>query len=323
MQDLNDLYYFAMVVEHGGFGAAGRAIGVPKSRLSRRIALMEERLGVRLMQRTTRRTVLTEVGQHFYLHCQAVLSEAEAAEETIARARAEPRGLVRISCPELLAKNLLAPLLPRFLAAHPQVRIQLESTNRRVDLVEEGIDIAIRVRNVIEDRANQVARTLGHGRMVLAASPALLARTGEPQTPWDLMRMPCLTMSHSDGRARWALLDPDGHEITLQIDQPTLMTDDLVVLTAAASHGIGVALLPRLVCQQALASGQLRELLPSYRIPWGILHLVFPTRRGLVPAVRRLIDFLVDEMIGDDQESFLLPGPSTAGALAEQPDRAV
>ncbi|TDR80717.1 LysR substrate-binding domain-containing protein [Paludibacterium purpuratum] len=296
MQDLNDLFYFAKVVEHGGFMAAGRALGIPKSRLSRRIAELEERLGVRLLQRTTRRLSLTEVGSQYYQHCQAVLSEAEAAEETIARVQAEPRGLVRISCPELLAKMLLAPLLPRFLAAHPQVRIQLDAANRRVDLIEEGIDIAIRVRNVIEDSANQVARTLRVSRLVLVASPALLAELGPPRVPMDLLRYPCLTMSRPDGRGQWVLLDGDGHEIRLQIDTPRLMTDDLIVLAEAAANGMGVALLPSLACRPFLADGRLQELLPDCQAPWGILHLVYPSRRGLIPAVRHLIDFLASEV---------------------------
>ena len=313
MQDLNDLYFFAKVVEHGGFMAASRAIGIPKSRLSRRIAELEERLGVRLLQRTTRRLSLTEVGGLFYQHCQAMLGEAEAAEETIARAQAEPRGLVRISCPELLAKTLLAPVLARFMHAHPQVRVQLEATNRRVDLIEESIDIAIRVRNVIEDRANQVARTIGIGRMALVASPALVAREGAPRMPSDLLRYPCLTMSRPDGRGQWVLLDGDGHETTLQIDAPRLMTDDLVVLNEAACQGVGVAMLPRLVCTTALDDGRLVELLPDCQIPWGIMHLVFPSRRGLVPAVRLLIDRLVEAMPAESGGLYRSP----AARLAE------
>jgi len=164
MQDLNDLFYFAKVVECGGFMAAGRKFGLPKSRLSRRVAELESRLGVRLLQRTTRKLALTEVGASYYEHCRAVLAEAEAAEETILRATAEPRGLVRVSCPEMVAKSLLGPALPRFLAANPQVRIWLDTTGRRVDLIEEGIDVALRVRSVIEESASLVARSLGVGR---------------------------------------------------------------------------------------------------------------------------------------------------------------
>jgi len=323
MQDLNDLFYFAKVIEHGGFMAASRVIGIPKSRLSRRIAELEERLGVRLIQRTTRRLALTEVGSHFYQHCQAVLSEAEAAEETIARARAEPRGLVRISCPELVAKTLLGPLLPRFMQTHPLVRIQLEATNRRVDLIEEGFDIAIRVRQVIEDSANQVARPIGQGRMVLVASPSLLQQLGAPQNAGELTSYPWLTMSRADGRGLWSLLDADGHEITLHVEVPRLMTDDLVVLTQAASQGLGIAQLPRLVCQEALNRGELVELLPDYQIPWGIMHLVFPTRRGLVPAVRQLIDYLTEEMLALSNGAYQSVGSCENNLALEKPSSAV
>ncbi|WP_230370116.1 LysR family transcriptional regulator [Paludibacterium denitrificans] len=195
MPDLNDLLYFAKVVEHGGFMAASRVLGIPKSRLSRRVAELEERLGVRLLQRTTRRLALTDVGNSYYAHCQAMLAEAEAAEDAIARITAEPRGLVRVSCPELLANTLLSPILPRFMAAHPQVRIWLEATNRRVDLIEEGIDVAIRVRHVIDDSANLVVRQLGISRVILVASPTLLGNAPLPQHPTELGTLPVLTMS--------------------------------------------------------------------------------------------------------------------------------
>lgn len=297
MQDLNDLFYFAKVVECGGFMAAGRKLGVPKSRLSRRVAELEARLGVRLLQRTTRKLALTEVGGNYYEHCRAMLAEAEAAEEAILRATAEPRGLVRVSCPEMIAKSLIGPILPRFLAEHPQVRIVLDATGRRVDLIEEGIDVALRVRLVIEESASLVARRLGMARGYLVASPALLAEHGVPKTPADLPRYPLLTMSRPDGRGLVPLLDGEGHEYSVWVDAPRLMTDDLVVLTQAAVAGMGVVALPVLVCQEELADGRLVPILPDYQIPGGILHMVFPTRRHLVPAVRAFIDFLVEEAV--------------------------
>ncbi len=144
--DLNDLFYFAMVVEHGGFSQAGRALAMPKSKLSRRIALLEERLGVRLIQRSTRRFSVTEVGQDYYRHCKAMLVEAEAAEEAIAMSRAEPRGTIRLACPIAILHARIGTMLADFLALHPQVTVQLDATNRRVDVVGEGVDVAIRVR---------------------------------------------------------------------------------------------------------------------------------------------------------------------------------
>ncbi|MCQ4142770.1 LysR family transcriptional regulator [Vogesella sp. AC12] len=293
MHDLNDLYFFAKVVEHGGFMAAARQIGVPKSRLSRRVAELEARLGVQLLQRTTRRLALTEVGQAYFRHCQAMLAEAEAAQEAIARATDVPRGLVRVSCPDLLAQSLLAPLLPEFMAQYPEVRILLEVTGRRVDLINDGIDVALRVRLRLEDSASIVARPLGQSSSFLVASPALLAERGLPQRPSDLASWPALVMSRPDGRGEWTMHDEVGQLYTVQLASPRLMTDNLVVLAQAAIDGCGVAALPVLVCQQALADGRLRRLLPNFSMPGGILHLAFTGRRHLVPAVRVFVDFLV------------------------------
>jgi DNA-binding transcriptional LysR family regulator len=293
MHDLNDLYFFAKVVEHGGFMAAARQIGVPKSRLSRRVAELEARLGVQLLQRTTRRLALTEVGQAYFRHCQAMLAEAEAAQEAIARATDVPRGLVRVSCPDLLAQSLLAPLLPEFMAQYPEVRILLEVTGRRVDLINDGIDVALRVRLRLDDSASIVARPLGQSSSFLVASPALLAERGLPQRPSELASWPALVMSRPDGRGEWTMHDEVGQLYTVQLASPRLMTDNLVVLAQAAIDGCGVAALPVLVCQQALADGRLRRLLPNFSMPGGILHLAFTGRRHLVPAVRVFVDFLV------------------------------
>lgn len=294
MQDLNDLLFFAKVVEHGGFNAASRQLGIPKSRLSRRVAELEARIGVRLLQRTTRRLALTEVGAQYYQHCQAMLAEAEAAEETIARHTAEPRGLVRVSCPELLAKSLLSSVLPEFMARYPQVRIVLEVTGRRVDLINDGIDVALRVRQKLDDSASVVARPLSQSESALVASPALIAQLGVPQQPGALASWPALVMSRPDGRAEWPLLDEVGQLYKVDIPAPRLMTDDLLVLREAAIAGSGVALLPLMVCHDALADGRLQRLLPGYSTPDGILHLAFTGRRHLIPAVRAFIDFLVD-----------------------------
>ncbi|MFC3533014.1 LysR family transcriptional regulator [Vogesella facilis] len=294
MQDLNDLLFFAKVVEHGGFNAASRQLGIPKSRLSRRVAELEARLGVRLLLRTTRRLALTELGTQYYQHCQAMLAEAEAAAETIARHTAEPRGLVRVSCPELLAKSLLSDLLPEFMARYPKVRIVLEVTGRRVDLINDGIDVALRVRQKLDDSASVVARPLSPSESALVASPALIAALGVPQQPAVLAGWPALVMSRPDGRAEWPLLDEVGQLYRVDISEPRLMSDDLLVLREAAIAGSGVALLPLMVCHDALADGRLQRVLPGYSTPDGILHLAFTGRRHLIPAVRTFIDFLVD-----------------------------
>ncbi len=146
MQDLNDLRFFAEVVEQNGFAAAARKLGMPRSRLSRRIGLLEDRLGVRLIQRSTRRFAVTEIGREYYGHCVAMMVEAEAAQETIDRMRSEPQGVVRVSCPSSVIYFQVGGMIARFMAQCPKMEVLLESTNRRVDVIREGFDIAIRVR---------------------------------------------------------------------------------------------------------------------------------------------------------------------------------
>lgn len=163
-QDLNDLFYFAAVVEHQGFSPASRALGVPKSKLSRRICILEERLGVRLLQRSTRHFSVTEIGQNYYTHCKAMLVEAEAAQEAVDRTRAEPRGIVRITCPIALLHARVGLMLVEFMNEHPLVTLHLEATNDRIDVIAEGVDVAIRVRPPPLKASDLVMRTLSNRR---------------------------------------------------------------------------------------------------------------------------------------------------------------
>ena len=186
---LDDLYYYAMVVRHGGFAAAGRALGVPKSRLSRHVNTLEEQLGVRLLQRSTRRFVVTDTGQQLFRHCEAMLAQAEAALEVVETARSEPRGRIRVACPVAVAENMLAPVLPGFLARHPQVRVDLVVSNRRVDLLGEGFDAALRVRTAPSGEDGVVMRSFAELCELLVASPAYLAAAGVPEVPASFRRI--------------------------------------------------------------------------------------------------------------------------------------
>src|SRR4051812_23511468 len=186
MEDLNDLAIFAKVVEYGGFSAAGRQLGLPKSRLSRRISQLEERLGVRLLQRTSRRLTVTSVGKLFYEPCQAVVAMGEAAREVIQQAVSQPQGLLRVSCPITLGQFWLTPLLPAFMKAFPRVRLELIVTNRRIDPVEEQVDVILRVRRPPFDDSSLVVRRLGHTMDMLVASPTLLAGNSGLNGPQDL-----------------------------------------------------------------------------------------------------------------------------------------
>ena len=292
LPDLNDLYFFAAVVEHGGFSAASRAINVPKSRLSKRVSQLEDGLGVRLLQRTTRRFVVTEAGERFYRHCQAMLAEARAATDDVAALRAEPSGLVRLSCPVSLAQSLLAPLLPQFLRRFPQVQLRVLSSNRRVDVVGEGFDVAIRVRDRLDTDAELVARRFKPSRVVLVASPAFLEEHGEPHAPQELSALPVLSIFEQEGEQAWELFDSACTRTTVPV-RPRLVSGEFRVLIDAALQGIGIAWVPEQTCVEELRRGSLRVVLPEWGLPQGILHIVYPSRRGMLPAVRALVDFLV------------------------------
>jgi DNA-binding transcriptional LysR family regulator len=295
LQDLNDLYFFAAVVEHGGFSAAGRALGVPKSRLSKRVAQLEERLGVRLLQRTTRRFVVTEVGDRFYTHCRAVLEEAQAAQDAVDELRAEPRGVVRLSCPVSLTQTVLAYILPDFLVSYPKMQVRLLSSDRRVDVIGEGYDLAIRVRSKLDTDANLVVRSFGQSRTKLVASPTLLDAQGRPTRPDELAMLPALSMREHEGAQVWELIDADGRQVNVDV-QPRLITGDFGVLLESARRGMGVALLPEFVCAPAIARGELEVMLPEWSVPEGIMHFVYPSRRGMLPGVRALVDFLAERL---------------------------
>ena len=297
MQDLNDMLYFAEVVERGGFAAAGRALGVPKSRLSRRVAELEAALGVRLLQRTTRRIALTEVGEAYLRHCQAMREAADAASDLVASVQTAPRGTVRVSCPVTLAQTVLAELMPRFLAQNPQVRVDMQISNRAVNLLEEGVDVALRVRATLDDSGSMVVKRLDDSRSLLVASPQLLQRQGTPRTLEDLAELDWMAMSASEGRTSLLLIGPGGREHSLHF-APRYVADDLLTLKFAALGGAGICWLPDYMCHEEVRSGQLVQLLPGWMPPRGIVHAVFPSRRGLSPAVRAFLDFLGEHMPG-------------------------
>ncbi|CZW58476.1 LysR family transcriptional regulator [Enterobacter hormaechei] len=294
MQDLNDFVWFVKVVEHGGFAAAGRALDQPKSKLSRRIAQLEERLGVRLIQRTTRQFAVTEVGQTFYQHCKAMLVEAEAAEEAVVALQAEPRGMVRITCPVTLLHVHVGPMLARFMARYPGINLQLEATNRRVDLVAEGVDVAIRVRPRPFDDSDLVLRVLADRGHCLVAGPALIERMGNPAMPSELSEWPGLSMGAGKHLHKWELSGPEGAKAEIHFT-PRLVTTDMLALREAAMAGVGVVQLPILMVKDQLASGELVRVLNAWEPRREVIHAVYPSRRGLLPSVRTLVDFLTEE----------------------------
>ena len=292
MQDLNAMYLFAKVVEHGSYSAAARALGLQTSKLSRRISDLERQLGVRLLQRTTRRVTVTEIGQTYYQHCAALEAEAIAAQEAIDRTRSAPQGTVRMSCPISLMNGVVSPIIAKFLVANPLVRVYVDMTNRRVDVVEEGIDLAIRVRRLPLEPTNLAMRRIGESEAAVVGHPALLARLGRPTHPKDIARYPTLSMAAAGDRYVWEFREKDGSPLSVN-HVPRLMTDSFDALRAAALAGVGLAHVPHFVVHQDIQRGELERVLPEFGLGSGLAHVVFPTRRGMVPAVRALIDALV------------------------------
>jgi DNA-binding transcriptional LysR family regulator len=293
MQDLNTMFLFAKVVEHGSYSAAARALGLQTSKLSRRIGQLERQLGVRLIQRTTRKLSVTEIGKSYYLHCAALEAQAVAAQETIDRTRSAPQGTVRLSCPIPLMDGLVSDILARFLVANPLVNVHVEMTNRRVDLVRESIDIALRVRTPPLEPSELAMRRLGDSVGVVVGSPTLLDERGRPAHPADLQRFPTVGMATIGEKHVWHFRQLDGTP-TAVTHFPRLMTDSFDALRDAAIAGVGMALLPKLAVEKCVRSGVLERVLPEFSPPPALLHAVFPSRRGMVPAVRALIDALAE-----------------------------
>jgi len=293
VRDLNDMYLFVQVAEQGGFSAASRVLGIPKSRLSRRIEALEERLGARLVQRSTRTFAVSAAGQLFLQHCQAMIAAADAADDAVAEIQSKPRGTVRVSCPVTMAQFVIGPILPPFLLANPEVRISVLSTNRIVNVIEENIDVALFVHRAPLQDSMLIERMLGVSRQVLVASPALLSRFPPLREPTDLIEFPALCAGGRIGAHEWELISRTGHKTLVPI-VPCLTAEHLSLLKDAALSGVGIARLPLLICAKEVRSGKLEVVLPEWSTPEHEIHAVYPSRKGMTTAVRHFIDYLVD-----------------------------
>lgn len=296
MHDLNDLFYFAQVVEAGGFAAAGRALGIPKSRLSRRIAELENRLGARLLQRTTRKLALTDIGERYLRHCQAMLLEAEQAEQTVASLTSEPRGRLRITTPGGIA--LLPELVLSFLAAYPKVQLEVIQTNRRVDLLNEGVDVALRVRSAEDEDPALISRRLLPAQAYMVAAPELLDGISI-ESPQDLSKLPALGALGADRKIHLRFQHEQGQVQDINLEA-RLAIEDFAVRKRAALAGLGISMLPQPYCHEELADGRLIRLLPQWRLPPGHLQAVYTHRRGMLPAVRAWIEHLSQAFSGSE-----------------------
>jgi DNA-binding transcriptional LysR family regulator len=300
--DLNDLYYFCEIVRHGGIAAAERATREPKSKLSRRLANLEDRLGVRLVERSTRRFRVTEVGQTFYRHCSNMVLEAQQAQAVVAGVKERPAGPVRFSCPTGMLETVM-PILASFLASYPDVSLEIVTSNTPLDLIEQRVDLALRVRFSLEGDASLTMRSLASSRRILVATPLIAAQIEGETDPECLSHIPSLAFGADDEPDIWRLVGPGEREQVVRLT-PRLICGELFVLRAAAAAGLGVALIPDHFCEEELHDGRLVRLLPEWCKQPGLVHLVFTSRRGLTPAVRALIDHLV---IGFKEDNTLDP----------------
>jgi DNA-binding transcriptional LysR family regulator len=294
-RDLNELYFFAKVVDQGGFSAAARELRIPKSRLSRAIAQLEARLGMRLLNRTTRRVTLTEAGRLYHRHCRDLLASADAADQVAESLRSTPSGLLKVAAPLGVADRDLSPLIPGFLAKYPQVRLNLVITSRRVDLVEDGFDLALRVRMPGDEEPHLVTKRFAVADASLVATPRFLKRHPKLRHPSDLENLAIVGMANADGFVRWRLEHRSGETFNLRLN-PRLAADHFTVLRDAALGHIGLTYLPDLYCNEEIKDGRFIKVLPEWSKPSATVQAVYLSHRGMLPSLRAFIDHLAKHM---------------------------
>ena len=305
IRDLNELAVFTYVVEHGGFTAAADATQLPKSNISRRIANLEKRLGVRLLERTTRKVHLTEIGNIYYRHCRRMLDEANHADLCVERVMETPRGTLRVSATVTTGQLLLAPLATEFMTQNPEVQLELLLVNRHVDVIDEGFDLVIRI-GALED-SSLVTRSLGHCGLFVYASPEYLEARGTPQHPEDLEYHDCLVMSDMHNDNQWTLSNGD---INKQMSlKPRAIVNDFATLRSIVADGGGVAILPGYLHTDEYDK-RLVRVFDDWSAPQIEFHAVFPSHRGATPKVRAFLDFLAVNLTRRFEESFAQRGPS-------------
>jgi DNA-binding transcriptional LysR family regulator len=294
MLDLNDVRLFAQIVESGGFSAAARVLGRPKSTLSSRVARLEAHLGVRLIQRTSRRFATTEIGREFHRHASAMLTEATAAEDAVLRHVAEPVGAVRLTSSIGTSQAGLGTVLVEFARAFPKVTVHLHTTNRAVDLIDEGYDLAVRAHELPLPDSELVQRKLGFSPRWLVAARSYLAARGWPHGPCDLAGHDALHISDATG-PEWKLVAPDGSELDVR-PRRRLSSDDHTVLRAASLAGLGIAALPVGLCYSDVKAGSLIRILEGWYVGGAHISVLTPHRRGQLPSVKALSEFIASHL---------------------------
>ncbi|ULR43827.1 LysR substrate-binding domain-containing protein [Rhizobium sp. K102] len=293
--NLNDLHLFVQAVDSGSFTAAARHLGMPKSTVSKRVAELERRLGVRLIQRTSRSFALTELGREFFQHAQASIIEAEMAEGIVRRHLAEPAGSVRLTASVPTAQFTLTEHLPALAARYPKLRLSVHVTDRFVDIVQEGFDIALRSHRAPLPDSALVQRKLASHPFFILASPDYVSAHGQPRRPEELAEHATIMTGLTENQ--WRLTSDGGDEAVVTL-QSVMAADEPYVLMETAAAGLGITCLPASVCRKALAEGRLVRVLPGWTAGSIETTILMPHRRGQLPAVRAVVDFLAERLTG-------------------------
>lgn len=291
MSRLSDIEVFTAVVDTGSFSAAARSLGISKSYTSKQIQQLEERLGARLLQRTTRRLSLTAAGRSFHQRCTAIMEELEEAERAVTALQTRPRGILRMAAPMSFGVRYVAPALADFMKRYPELEVEVSYSDRTVDLIDEGYDLAVRG-GTLED-SSLVARKFAPLSGVLAASPDYLAAHGTPQTPHDLKDHACLLYTNNRAPGTWAFAGPDGEPFNVRVDGP-YRADNGDALIVAAKQGLGIVAQPDFLIGEAIHAGELVPILQGWYRLGGALWVVYPHHRHLSAKVRLFVDFLVE-----------------------------
>jgi DNA-binding transcriptional LysR family regulator len=289
MDPLDGIAAFARVVDSGSFSAAAARLKISKSAVSAHVQRLEERLGVRLLTRTTRRLSLTEAGAAYYRHCARILAEAEAAEQAASALQREPRGTLRISAPDTFGWMHVAPAVPAFLARYPDLGVDISLSPAHVNLVDEGLDLAIRI-GVLED-SPLVVRKLAPSRLIVCATPAYLKKHGAPREPGDLARHNCLCTNLLPWGDQWRLVGKRG-EVRVAV-AGTFRSNNAEMLRAAALDSVGISVLPSWAVSEPLRTGKLRRVLEGWEPPASAIYAVYPGNRLMAMKVRAFVDHLV------------------------------
>jgi DNA-binding transcriptional LysR family regulator len=296
MLDLNDFYYFVQVVDRGGFTAAGRTLRLPKSTLSHRIQQLETELGVRLLNRTSRRFAMTDAGDEFYRHAVAMLQQAEQAETAIRHRLTEPTGTVRFTAGVATAQFAMRDMVADFLVRFPKVNVVAHATDQTVDIVGENFDVAIRAHSAPLPDSTLVQRMLAPAPWFFFTGASYLDAHGELDTPQDLGKHPSLFMMRTGIPPVWRLRHcrEAKDEVVMPLT-PRLLSDDMIGLKQAAIAGLGIVALPGYICREEVQSGQLRRVLPNWLAGDSTITALLPYRQGLLPSVRAFVDHLASE----------------------------